>query len=78
MSEGYLKNIRKRICYYLSCTLGRQILMTKCCGKAWESISSNSVIRGFKKCSLSTSVDGSKNQQLHSEKIPDVLSNAPQ
>ena len=53
----------------------RCILMTKSCGKAWESISRSSVVREFKKCGISTNVDGSKNEEVHIEKIP-KLSNA--
>ena len=30
-----------------------------------------SVVRGFKKCGLSTIVDGSKSQEVHIKKIPD-------
>ena len=48
----------------------RRILMTKWRGKAWENISRSSVLRGFKKCGLSTDVDGSENQEVHIEKIP--------
>ena len=49
----------------------RRILMTKWCGEAWEITSRNSVVRGFEKCGLSTNVDGSENQEVHIEKIPD-------
>ena len=45
--------------------------MKKWCGKAWESISRISVVKGFKKYSLSTNVNGSKNQEVYIEKIPD-------
>ena len=43
----------------------RRVLMTKWCGEAWESTSRSSVVRGFKKCGLSTNVDGSENQEVH-------------
>ena len=52
-------------------TLEKHILITKWCDEAWKSISRSSVVRGFKKCGLSTNVDGSKNQEVHSEKTPD-------
>ena len=38
-----------------------QTLIKEQCGKAWESISRNSVVRGFKKSGLSTNVDVSEN-----------------
>ena len=44
--------------------------MTKSCDEAWESIIKNLVAKGFKKYGLSTNVDGSKNQEVHIEKIP--------
>ena len=49
----------------------RRVLMTKWCDKAWESVSRRSIVRGFKKCGLSTNMDGCENQEVHIEKIPD-------
>ena len=43
-------------------TTEKQILMKKC-SKAWGSLSRSSVV--------STNVDGSENQEVHIEKIPD-------
>ena len=45
--------------------------MTKWCGEAWEITSRSPVVGGFEKCGLSTNVDGSENQEVHIEKIPD-------
>ena len=45
--------------------------MTKSYDEVWESVIRNLVVKGFKKCGLSPNVDGSKNQEVHIEKIPD-------
>ena len=52
-------------------TSERRILMTTWSDEAWESIDRSSVERGFKKCGLSTNVDGSENPEVYIEKIPD-------
>ena len=49
--------------------------MAKWCGEPWECISRISVVRGSKICGLSTNVDGSKNQEVHIEKILEYQTN---
>ena len=50
------ENFEDYICGKISASERRK-LMTKWCGEAWESISTSSVVRGFEKYGLSTSVD---------------------
>ena len=42
-------------------------MLTEWIGKAWEEVSANKemVIRGFKKCGISVSVDGSEDDQIN-------------
>ena len=49
----------------------RRVLMTKWCGQAWQELDSALVKRGFKKCGISTEVDGSENHLVRIENIPD-------
>ena len=66
----YGKHIQENLEDYVGVKVSaskRCIFMRKWCGKAWDSISRSSVLRGFKKCGLSTDVDGFKNQEVHTE-----------
>ena len=49
----------------------RRVLVTKWVGKAWTEVGSNRdmVVRRFKKCGISLSLDGSKNGEIHIESI---------
>ena len=49
----------------------RRVLATKWIGKVWTEVSSNHdiVVRSFKKCGISLSLDGSKNGEIHIERI---------
>ena len=49
----------------------RRLLVTKWVGKAWVEVGSNRdmVVRSFKKCVISLSLDGSKNGEIHIESI---------
>ena len=49
----------------------RRLLATKWVGKAWVEVGSNRdvVVRSFKKCVISVSLDGSKNGEIHIESI---------
>ena len=50
----------------------RRIFMTKWVGQAWKKISrmKESIIRSFKKCSLSVALDGSENAHVSIDGIP--------
>ena len=50
---------------------GRRVLVTKWVGKAWIEVGSNCdmVVRSFKKCGISLSLDGSENGEIHIESI---------
>ena len=47
------------------------VLVTKWVGKAWTKVGSNRdmVVRSFKKCGISLSLDGSENGEIHIESI---------
>ena len=49
----------------------RRVLVTKWVGKAWTEVGSNRdmVVRRFKKCGISLSLDGPKNGEIHIESI---------
>ena len=49
----------------------RGVLVTKWVGKAWTKVGSNRdmVVRTFKKCGISLSLDGSENGEIHIESI---------
>ena len=49
----------------------RRLLVTKWVGKVWTQVDSNRdmVVRSFKKCGISLSLDGSKNGEIHIESI---------
>ena len=58
------KHIEENLQYYVCGKVSvseKHILMTKWCDEAWKGIYISSVVRGFKKCGLSTKVDSSKN-----------------
>ena len=49
----------------------RRVLVTKWVGKVWTEVGSNRdmVVRSFKKCGISLSLDGSENGEIHIESI---------
>ena len=49
----------------------RRILLTKWCGEAWSRINTESVVRRFKKCGMTTAIDGSENEMVNIEHLPD-------
>ena len=50
----------------------RRVLMTKWVGEAWSKVGKmkDSIIRSFKKCGLSVALDGSEDDQVNIEGIP--------
>ena len=48
----------------------RRILITKWCGNAWDQLNEESIRRGFKKCRLSTSLDGSEKHLVKIDLAP--------
>jgi len=49
----------------------RRILLTKWIGQVWEEVAENMVIREFKKCGVSVSIDGSEDNEIHIEDLED-------
>ena len=51
----------------------RRVLMTKWLGEAWSKVGKmkDSIIRSFKKCGLSVALDGSKNDEVNIEGLPE-------
>ena len=47
----------------------RRILITKWVGNAWSNLKRDSIVRGFKKCGLTTNLDDSDNDQVKLEKL---------
>lgn len=45
----------------------RRVLFTKWVGSAWDTVSSNTdmIIRSFKKCGISTAIDGSEDNEIN-------------
>ena len=51
-------------------TSEKRVLATKWVGKAWTEVGFNrDILRGFKKCGISLSLDGSENAETHIESI---------
>lgn len=48
----------------------RRILITEWVGKAWKNLDRESIAHGFKKCGLTTNLDGSDNHEVNLEKLP--------
>ena len=42
-------------------------------GEAWENIQHDTVVCGFKKCGSTTALDGSENDQVNIEKLPNYI-----
>ena len=51
----------------------RRVLMTKWVGEAWSKVGKmkDSIIRSFKKCGLSVALDGSENDEVNYEGLPE-------
>ena len=51
----------------------RRVLMTKWVGEAWSKVGKmkDSIIRSFKKCGLSVALDGSENDEVNIEGLPE-------
>ena len=51
----------------------RRVLMTKWVGEAWSKVGKmkDSIIRSFKKCGLSVVLDGSENDEVNIEGLPE-------
>jgi len=51
----------------------RRILLTKWIGQVWEQVAANKdmVIRGFKKCAVSVTIDGSEDNEIHIKDLED-------
>ena len=51
----------------------RRVLMTKWVGEAWSKVGKmkDSIIRSFKKCGLSAALDGSENDEVNIEGLPE-------
>ena len=68
--DNSLRSILRRTEEKIS-TSERRVLVIKWVGKAWTEVGSNKdmVVRSFKQCAISLSLDGSENVAIHIENI---------
>ena len=72
--QQFKKHLEENLQRYIEVKISafeRRVLVTKWVGKAWTEVGSNRniVVRSFKKCGISLSLDGSENEEIHIESI---------